>query len=328
MSNVDDSTAQAVATAPSRFRITPLITLTLAGAVVLFVLPFFVGGYVQGVLTMAFYVAVFAMAWDLLFGYSGEINFGPTFLIGLGAYGAALLNYYTGWPVWTCIGAGTLAAIVGGLLLAAPALRFRGPYFGLITLVAALLLEKMVVLFADFTGGEIGLSVPDFLTLSSEGNYYYAFGLMAITAITLLLIVRSPLGLIMQAGGQDTVATEALGFSVTKYKVLAFVISAFFSGIAGAMLIFYLGSVAPGTVLAVPVTLQVIIATILGGRRSIIGPIIGAIFLIGAEEVLRPLGTVSQAAVALSALVVLMYAPDGFVGLIRGGEKRERSGSL
>src|SRR5699024_5111943 len=145
----------------------------------------------------------------------------------------------------------------------------------------------------------------------------YALGLMIITAIVLLLIVRSPLGLIMQAGGQDSVATEALGFSVTKYKFLAFVISAFFSGVAGAMMVFYLGSAAPASFLAVPVTLQIIIAVIIGGRRSIIGPIIGAIFLISVEEVLRPLGTISQAAVALIALVVLMYAPDGFAGLFR-----------
>lgn len=296
---------------------TPQAGMILLATIVLLVLPMFVGGYVQGVLTLAFYVAVFAMAWDLLFGYSGEINFGPTFLIGLGAYGAALLNYYTMWPVWICIGAGTIAAVIGGLLLTGPALRFRGPYFGLITLVSAILLEKFVVLFADFTGGEIGLPVSDFLTFSSEGNYYYALGLMIITAIVLLLIVRSPLGLIMQAGGQDSVATEALGFSVTKYKFLAFVISAFFSGVAGAMMVFYLGSAAPASFLAVPVTLQIIIAVIIGGRRSIIGPIIGAIFLISVEEVLRPLGTISQAAVALIALVVLMYAPDGFAGLFR-----------
>lgn len=298
----------------------PQIGLILAALLVLLALPYFVGGYIQGVLTFAFYVAVFAMAWDLLFGYSGEINFGPTFLIGLGAYSAALLSYYLMWPVWACIAVGTVAAIIGGLLLTGPALRFRGPYFGLITLVSAILLEKFVVLFGDFTGGEIGLPVSDFLTISSEGNYYYALGLMLIAAVSLLLIVRSPLGLIMQAGGQDSVATEALGFSVTRYKFIAFIVSAFFSGIAGAMLVFYLGSAAPATVLAVPVTLQIIIAVILGGRRSIIGPMIGAIFLVCAEEVLRPLGTISQAAVALIALVVLMYAPDGFIGLFRRGK--------
>lgn len=315
--NQDELLALSSERAQQRRIAIPQIGLALVAVLLLLALPYMVGGYIQGVLTFAFYVAVFAMAWDLLFGYSGEINFGPTFLIGLGAYGAALLSYYLMWPVWLCIVVGTIAAIFGGLLLTGPALRFRGPYFGLITLVSAILLEKFVVLFGDFTGGEIGLPVSDFLTISSEGNYYYALGLMLITAAALLLLVRSPIGLIMQAGGQDSVATEALGFSVTRYKFIAFIVSAFFSGIAGAMLVFYLGSAAPASVLAVPVTLQIIIAVILGGRRTIIGPMGGAIFLVCAEEVLRPLGTISQAAVALIALVVLMYAPDGFAGLFR-----------
>lgn len=285
-------------------------------------LPYLVSGYWLGVLTIAFYVAVYAMAWDLLFGYAGEVNFGPTFLIGLGAYGAALCNTLLGWPVWACIPVGTFAAMIGGLALVGPALRLEGPYFGLVTLVAVLLLSQVIVMFAGYTGGEIGLALRDILTISSTGNFYYAFGLMAITALVLRILVRSPLGLILEASGQDSTATEALGFSVTKFKMLAFLVSAFFSGLAGAMTVFYFGTASPGTVVAVAVTIQIIIATIIGGRRSIIGSILGAVFLIVLGEFLRPVGQLSSTVVAVLAMLVLVFAPGGVISVF--GTRKER----
>lgn len=296
--------------------------LVLLALVVAVALPQVASGYTLGVLTTAFYFAVYAMAWDLLFGYAGEVNFGPTFLIGIGAYAAGLCNSALGWPIWACVPIGTLAAMVGGLILVAPALRLRGPYFGLVTLVAVLLLGQVIVLFSGTTGGEIGLALRDILTISSEGNFYYALGLMTITALVLRVIVRSPLGLILEASGQDPVATEALGFSVAKYKIVAFTLSAFFSGLAGAMTVFYYGTASPGTVVAVAVTVQIIIATIIGGRRSIIGAILGAVFLIAAGELLRPLGQISATVVSFIALVVLVFAPGGIISLFGGGGER------
>ncbi|HEY0525449.1 MAG TPA: branched-chain amino acid ABC transporter permease, partial [Stellaceae bacterium] len=91
-------------------------------------LPFWLSAYVLSILTGAYYFGVFAMSWDLLFGFAGEVNFGPTFLIGLGAYTAAILNNEFGVPILPCVVAGTLMALLGGLLLAVPALRLRGPY--------------------------------------------------------------------------------------------------------------------------------------------------------------------------------------------------------
>src|SRR5215475_8632456 len=143
-------------------------------------LPLWVTGYVLGLLTIAYYFGVFSMAWDLLFGFAGEVNFGPTFLIGTGAYTAGILdNLYTP-PIWVCVIAGTLAAVVAGLVLALPALRVRGPYFGLTTLVAVLMLQNFVVVFADLTGGEIGLTIPDVLTISEVANYEIALWFMAV----------------------------------------------------------------------------------------------------------------------------------------------------
>ncbi len=293
--------------------------LVLACLVVLALLsglPFVASAYVLGLLTLAYYFGVFAMSWDLLFGFAGEVNFGPTFLVGLGAYGAGLLNSQAGWPVPACVAGGAAIAVLGGLLLALPALRLRGPYFGLVTLVAVLLLMQAVTIGAHWTGGEIGLSLPDVLSIDDSTNYWIALGFMGISGLCLLLLSRSPVGLILQACGQDPVEAAALGFNVSKHKLAAFCVSALFSGLSGAMLVFYFGTVSPGTVIDIAVGVQVIIAAVLGGRRTIIGGAIGAVFLIVAGEVLRPLGQLSTFVVAAVALAAILFFPDGLLGYV------------
>jgi branched-chain amino acid transport system permease protein len=289
---------------------------------VLLTLPLWASAYILGVLTIACYFGVFAMSWDLLFGFANEVNFGPTFLIGTGAYTAGLLNAH-GVPMWACLIAGAAGALVGGVVLAVPALRLTGPYFGLTTLVAVLLLQQFIIIFAGTTGGEIGLTMNDILSMDATTNYWYALTFMAVSGAILLTLSRSPVGLILQASGQDRIGASALGFNVVKHKLAAFCVSAVFSGLAGAMLVFYLGTASVGTVVDVAVGVQVIIAAVLGGRRTIVGAAIGAIFLILAGELLRPLGQLSTFVVSAVALVVILFFVDGLMGLL--GRRREES---
>jgi branched-chain amino acid transport system permease protein len=300
----------------------PKLWVAVILVVIAALLPLGLSGYVLGILTAAFYFGVFSMAWDLLFGFAGEVNFGPTFLIGLGAYTAAILDDKWGLPIALCIMAGAVVALIGGLLLAVPALRLRGPYFGLVTLVAVLMLQNAIVVFAGITGGEIGMTVPDVLSVRADVNYWYALGFLVICAIILFGLSRSAIGLILQASGQDTVGAQALGFNVTKHKLAAFCISALFSGVAGAMLVFYQGTASVGTVIDISIGVQIIIAAVLGGRRTILGGVLGAMFLIVAGEFLRPLGQINTFVVAAVALVVILFFPDGLLGhLLRAGER-------
>ena len=292
-----------------------LTWIALAVLVILCVLPLTVSAYILGVLTVAYYFGVFAMAWDLLFGFANEVNFGPTFLIGSGAYAAGLLNNQ-GWPIWACLIAGAVAAVLGGLILAVPALRLTGPYFGLVTLVAVLLLQQVIVIFASVTGGEIGLTMYDILSIDPLTNYWYALGFMTISGAILFTLSRSSVGLILQASGQDRIGAAALGFNITKHKLAAFCISALFSGLAGAMLVFYLGTASVGSIIDVAVGVQVIIAAVLGGRRTILGGAVGAIFLIVAGEFLRPLGQLSTLVVSAVALAVILFFPGGLLGYV------------
>jgi branched-chain amino acid transport system permease protein len=296
----------------------------IGAAVVLIaaLLPLWLSAYLLGILTAAYYFGVFAMAWDLLFGFAGEVNFGPTFLIGLGAYTAAILNTF-GWPIPACVVAAALAAVTGGILLAVPALRLRGPYFGLVTLVAVLLLQNFVVIFAGITGGEIGMTVPDVLSIDASVNYWYALAFLVLCAVLLFGLSRSAVGLILQASGQDAVGASALGFNVVKHKIAAFCVSALFSGTAGAMLIFYLGTASIDTVVDVAIAVQIIIAAVLGGRRTILGAALGAVFLIVANEFLRPLGQLNTFVVAAVALAVILFFPEGLLGYALHRGERE-----
>src|SRR6201992_1587462 len=201
----------------------PLLWLALVSIAVLGFLPLWVSGYMLGLLTVGYYFGVFSMAWDLLFGFANEVNFGPTFLIGLGAYTAGILDSLYQPPIWLCILAGPFAAIGGGVVLALPALRLRGPYFGLTTLVAVLMLQNFIVVAAGLTGGEIGLTVPDVISIDDKINYWIALGFMALSGAILYALSRSPVGLILQASGQDPVQAGALGFNVTEEQLVAFI---------------------------------------------------------------------------------------------------------
>ena len=299
----------------------PSLGFSLIAVVVLATLPRFVSGYVLGLLTIAYYFGVFSMAWDLLFGFANEVNFGPTFLIGLGAYTAGILDSVYQPPIWVCVVAGVAAALLGGFVLALPALRVRGPYFGLTTLVAVLMLQNFVVVAASLTGGEIGLTVPDVISIDDRVNYWLALGFMTISGAILYGLSRSPVGLILQASGQDAVQAGALGFNIVKHKLAAFLVSAFFSGLAGALMVFYLGAASVTTFVDVTVGVQVIIGAVLGGRRTILGAAIGAIFLIVLGETLRPLGDLATFIVSAVALVVVLLAPGGLLGLVKGARE-------
>ena len=300
----------------------PLFWIAVLVVIVAATLPWYVSGYILGLLTVAYYFGVFSMSWDLLFGFAGEVNFGPTFLIGTGAYTAGILNAQFSLPMTLCIALGALAAVLAGLVLAMPALRVRGPYFGLTTLVAVLILQNFIVVFADLTGGEIGLTIPDVLSIDAGVNYWIALGFMTASGAILFGLSQSPVGLVLQASGQDPVQAGALGFNIVKHKLAAFIVSAFFSGLSGALLVFYFGTASVGTVVDIAVGVQVIVAAVLGGRRTVLGAALGAIFLIVAGEFLRPTGELATFIVSAVALVVILFFPSGFLGSVLSREAR------
>jgi branched-chain amino acid transport system permease protein len=181
-----------------------------------------------------------------------------------------------------------------------------------------LMLQNFVVVAASLTGGEIGLTIPDVISIDDKVNYWITLGFMAVSGAILYGLTRSPVGLILQASGQDPVQAGALGFNVTKHKLAAFLVSAFFSGLAGALMAFYLGAASVGTFIDVTVGVQVIIGAVIGGRRTILGAVLGAVFLVVLGETLRPLGDLATFIVSAVALFVVLVFPAGLLGMVKG----------
>ncbi|WP_227356732.1 branched-chain amino acid ABC transporter permease [Haladaptatus salinisoli] len=325
----------------------PRYVFGLAGLVVLALAPFLlpvVLGRGQGLLavvtlTVALFFAMFAMSWDAVSGYTGQISFGHALFFTVGGYGSALLNLEFGVPPVAAILFGTVAAALAGVLIGVPALRLEGPYLSLITLVAPLILLQLFIVFSDTFGGELGLPSPDPLvpassfTAQTMADYYVAFALFVAILGVLLAVTRSDAGSVFTAIREDEEAVAAAGINPAKFKIFAFVLSAAVGGLAGAVFVHTAGKPQPSQLLVMSVSIEVIIATIVGGMGTITGAAVGGLFFSLFREWLSnvsatvPVLNVQVASLdlllfSLVTLALLFFLPGG---LLRWGIERGRS---
>jgi branched-chain amino acid transport system permease protein len=271
------------------------------------------------VLTSIF--AIFAASWDLLSGYTGQLNFGHALFFGVGAYGAAMLNLHAKIPPWGSIPLGAVAAVVAGLIVGIPSLRLRGTYLSLTTLAFPIVLMGLVFAFPDFTGGELGVSGITRLANTRVGDYYVAVLIMLGLCFLMWKITDSNTGIIFHAIREDEIAVRASGINTTRYKLLAFSLSGFFAGIAGGLYAHFMRIAGPST-LEVSLSFTVVIWAIFGGVVTIYGPV-GAVFLLfPLLEFLRLVQDYRTLLFAVVVLVILFYMPDGLFPWLR--EKIEK----
>jgi branched-chain amino acid transport system permease protein len=244
-------------------------------------------------LIFAAFFAMFAMSWDLLAGYAGQINLGQTFFIGTAAYTSGLLNIYLHWTPALTIPLGVVASVLVGALVGAPAVRLKGPYLALVTLVLPIGASRLISVYADVTGGNLGKTVRDTVPAVARGtpyleylqiNYYYALLLMTLIALFLLAIARSRWGKIFEAIRENEDAAAAAGLNPAKYKILAFMLSALVAGLAGAAYVHLpvlpvLQAGGPDGVFSSTLSILIIVAAVVGGMGTITGAIVGAYLL-------------------------------------------------
>ncbi len=288
-------------------------------ALIMCLLPFVVSTGTLRILIFAHFLAMFAMSWDFLSGRTGYISFGHPFLIGIGGYTTAILTYHFDIPVYLSIPAAVVATMVGGTLFFVPALRIRGTYFALVTLAFMEILYEMTKVVAPkLTGGTRGISgVPSIVT-GAEPNYYLTFAVMFLIGIGLWLLIRTRLGITLSAIRMNEEAVKSAGHNTTKLKLFAFMVSAAVSGIGGALYVHYLGSIAPRGIFEINFLFTIIVAALLGGAGTIMGPIAGAYFLTLLLELLRPVlpGMERYFLYGLVALVLYVYQPNGIYNMI------------
>ena len=181
-----------------------------------------------------------------------------------------------------------------------------------------LMLQLVPVIRPDLTGGTRGISRLPALTRGAENGYYLAAGLMLAVALFAWLLMRTRLGTALWAIGMNEESVRGSGLSTTRLKSFAFLVSAGIAGLAGAFYAHYLGSITPRSFFDINILFQIIVAVLIGGAGTIIGPIIGAFFMVFLLEWLRPYmpGTERFFVYGSIALVLYMYQPKGIMAIV------------
>ncbi|MGB1951153.1 MAG: branched-chain amino acid ABC transporter permease [Marinobacter sp.] len=269
--------------------------------------------------------ALFAVAFNLLLGFTGLLSFGHAAFLAAGGYTTGyLLSSYSGLTTEMGIIAGTAAATVLGFLFAIVAIRRQGIYFAMITLALAQLLY-FVFVQAPFTGGEDGLhGVPRghlFGLIDLENNvamYYFVLAVFLGGYLLVQRIVNSPYGQVLNAIKQNEPRAVSLGYNVDRYKVIAFVISAGLAGLAGSMktVVFQLASLNDAHW---HMSGEVILMTLLGGTGTLLGPVVGATFVVNLEYQLSqgPLGDWVDPILGAIFVITVIAFRSGIVGEVQ-----------
>ena len=278
--------------------------------------------YLLRILVLTSIFAIFAASWDLLSGFTGQMNFGHALFFGVGAYSAALLNLHAHIPPWGSIPLGALAAVLAGLIIGIPCLRLKGTYLALTTLAFPIILLGIVFAIPEITGGELGVSGLERLTGSRLGDYYLTTVLMIVLCTIMWKITDSNTGIIFHAIREDEVAVRASGINTTRYKLLAFSLSGFFAGISGGLYAHFMRIAGPAN-LEVSMSFTVVIWAIFGGIVTIYGPV-GAVFILFPFlEFMRFWPEYRMLMFAGIILLILLYMPEGLFPWVRDKIEKE-----
>jgi len=278
------------------------------------------------------HLSILALIWviaaqgqNLIQGYTGYVSIVQAGFIGIGAYSTALLGIHYDLPVWLTI---LLAPVITALFAVGvgyPSLRVKGHYFAIVTLAFNLVIFIVLMNFTELTEGEAGITgipkpgSPDgwFNWRDRETYYYFVLIVAALMTGLAALIVRSRIGRILVAIRQNEDLVGAIGISAWKYKLFAFVTSAMFAGLAGAIYAHYQSFINP-EIFGVAQSLDAILAVIIGGSGTIAGPVIGAFFVVFLPEYLRFADSFRLIIYGLVLVLATIFMPRGIVGVATG----------
>ncbi|MCX7141256.1 MAG: branched-chain amino acid ABC transporter permease [Proteobacteria bacterium] len=272
----------------------------------------FGSNYLIGVLTVSVIYGIWAVSWDFMSGLTGRENFGHSLFIGVGAYTAGFLNTTFGFNGWWSLPAAMVMAMVFALVIGLPTLRLKGPYFALAMLSGAVIMQRLMLIFWEHTGGEEGINGIEPLIKSQLGFYYFALATLVLVTSVLLALARSHWGLILRAVRGDEATCQAAGINVTFYKIASLMISAAFAGAGGAIYAHYQLQVAP-QLFAVVTSITIITMVYVGGMASIYGPVGGAILLVLLTELLRNFGEWRLMIYSCTLILILFFLPNGLI---------------
>jgi branched-chain amino acid transport system permease protein len=270
------------------------------------------------------HLSVLALIWvvvaqgqNLIQGFTGYVSIVQAGFMGIGAYGSTLMGLHLHWPLWATIGMAPLITALFALATGYPSLRVKGHYFAIVTLAFNLIIVIVLVNYSELTKGETGISnIPKPWGGDREAYYYLALGLAALLTLLAGLIARSRVGEILLAIRQNEDLVAALGIAAWKYKLFAFVVSAMYAGLGGALYAHFQGFINP-EIFGVAQSLDAILAVILGGSGTIAGPAIGAFLVVFLPELLRFADSFRLILYGLILVLATIFMPIGIVGIAK-----------
>ncbi|HYW55739.1 MAG TPA: branched-chain amino acid ABC transporter permease [Polaromonas sp.] len=303
-----------------------LVALLLALAFAPFIFP---GVKALNVAAKVLIFIVLVASFDLLLGYTGIVSFAHTMFFGIGAYGIAVATTHMG-PTWGALAVGLLSALglsfVLSLAVGLFSLRVKAIFFAMITLAVASAFQTLASQMSEVTGGEDGLTfkVPEVLSPSFEfmqpvfgasmdGRlicYYLLFAVSLVLLLSLLRIVNSPFGRVLQAIRENEFRAEAIGYRVVVYRTTSSILSALFATVAGAMLALWLRYNGPDTSLSFEIMIDVLLIVVIGGMGTIYGSAIGAALFLVAQSYLQDLLALGSQAAAGWPWLAALLSPD------------------
>ena len=314
--------------------------LTLACIAALAVFPFAAASpyYVHLLVVIAIF-SIVTIGLDIVFGYTGEVSVGHAALVGVGAYTAGVLAFQLGIGFLAALPVGIIIAAAFGALLALPALRVTGPYLAMVTLAFGTIVQILINEMTFLTNGPMGISLkkPLFFDLRPLADtlpfldmslakmrdlefYYIVMIALLLTLVVTNRLVASRFGRAFEALRDSPIASDCMGVSVYKHKVLAFVLSAGFAGLAGVLFAYSEQYIAPNN-FSFDLSIQFLLAVTMGGRKSRIGPILGAAIVVYLPNLLAD---ITQFRVVAGIIAVIALGAGGY-SFVRKPEDRLRT---
>ncbi len=302
-----------------------LVARHRVAAVIVFLIPF---PWLMPYEALAVNILIFglyAVGFNLLFGYTGLLSFGHAAFLGAGSYGAGIVMVHYGWPWYAAIPAGLVLAALFGLVIGYLAIRSRGIYFSMVTLALAQCIYYIFYQAEKLTGGENGLRGVnagkinlfgvelDFLNPTTK--YYIILVFVALALWFVSRVLGSPFGAVIEIIRENEKRAAACGYDVERTKLLVFVLSAAICGLAGSLRALHL-SIVPIDSLHYLTSGQVVMMAILGGMGTFFGPFVGAAVFLLIEDVVPYVTRYWQLVVGIVFIVFVLFFPRGIWGSI------------
>ena len=282
-------------------------------------MPLVVDVYLTYMATLICIFILIAVGLNILVGYGGQISLGHAAFFGIGAYTSALLSGKMGIPFWFSMPLGGLVAAGVGFLVGLPALKVSGHYLALVTLAFGEITQLTFIHWERLTGGVTGLHVPlptflGFKFSSDLSKYYLTFALTVFLVYCAHNIVNSRIGRTFKSIKGSEIASQAMGVNLSQYKLLAFIISAFYAGIAGGLYAILLAFISP-EYFGLFDSILYLMMVVIGGLGSTAGSIIGAIVLGILPELLRRFQDFQDFIYGTILLLSIVFMPRGLIGI-------------